>query len=156
MAVEHISGASAAGIHRIALPTPFAVGRVNVYLIEDEPLALVDAGFRSKRSLAELERGLSALGRSVEDVELLLLTHQHVDHFGLAADVVARSGARVAALAETARFVERYDEEAAADDEFAAELMARHGIGAAAIADLREATRRLRGWGAAVGVDRVL
>jgi glyoxylase-like metal-dependent hydrolase (beta-lactamase superfamily II) len=32
------------GIHRIAIPTPFAVGRVNVYLIEDEPLTLVDAG----------------------------------------------------------------------------------------------------------------
>ena len=33
-----------AGIHRIPIPTPFAVGRVNVYLIEDEPLTLVDAG----------------------------------------------------------------------------------------------------------------
>ena len=29
--------ATAAGIHRLAIPTPFAVGRVNVYLIEDEP-----------------------------------------------------------------------------------------------------------------------
>ena len=36
--------AAAAGIHRLAIPTPFAVGRVNVYLIEDEPLTLVDAG----------------------------------------------------------------------------------------------------------------
>ncbi len=32
--------AAAAGVHRIAVPTPFAVGRVNVYLIEDEPLTL--------------------------------------------------------------------------------------------------------------------
>ena len=36
--------AAEAGIHRLAIPTPFAVGRVNVYLIEDEPLTLVDAG----------------------------------------------------------------------------------------------------------------
>jgi glyoxylase-like metal-dependent hydrolase (beta-lactamase superfamily II) len=32
------------GIHRIPIPTPFAVGRVNVYLIEDDPLTLVDTG----------------------------------------------------------------------------------------------------------------
>ena len=43
--------AAAAGIHRIAVPTPFAVGRVNVYLIEDDPLTLVDAGPNSGSSL---------------------------------------------------------------------------------------------------------
>ncbi len=36
--------ARAGGIHCLAVPTPFAVGRVNCYLIEDEPLTLVDAG----------------------------------------------------------------------------------------------------------------
>ena len=36
--------AAAAGIHRLAIPTPFAVGRVNCYLIDDDPLTLVDAG----------------------------------------------------------------------------------------------------------------
>ena len=29
-------------IHRMAIPTPFMVGRVNCYLIEDDPLTLVD------------------------------------------------------------------------------------------------------------------
>ena len=36
--------AAEAGIHRLAIPTPFAVGRVNTYLIEDDPLTLVDTG----------------------------------------------------------------------------------------------------------------
>src|SRR5437588_328847 len=36
--------ASGEGIHRLAIPTPFAVGRVNCYLVEDEPLTLVDTG----------------------------------------------------------------------------------------------------------------
>jgi hypothetical protein len=36
--------AADAGIHRLAIPTPFAVGRVNTYLIEDDPLTLVDSG----------------------------------------------------------------------------------------------------------------
>ena len=50
------------GIHRIPIPTPFAVGRVNVYLIEDEPLTLVDAGPNSATSFDELTTGLAALG----------------------------------------------------------------------------------------------
>ena len=36
--------AAGAGIHELSLPTPFAVGRVNLYLIEDEPLTLIDTG----------------------------------------------------------------------------------------------------------------
>ena len=41
-----------------AVPTPFLVGRVNCYLIEDEPLTLVDTGPNSGKSLDELERAL--------------------------------------------------------------------------------------------------
>jgi glyoxylase-like metal-dependent hydrolase (beta-lactamase superfamily II) len=68
------------GIHRIPVPTPFAVGRVNVYLIEDEPLTLVDAGPNSGTSFDELTTGLAAVGHSLEDIELVILTHQHIDH----------------------------------------------------------------------------
>ena len=35
---DPFAAATAAGIHRLAIPTPFAVGRVNAYLIEDELL----------------------------------------------------------------------------------------------------------------------
>ena len=44
----------AGGIHRLPIPTPFAVGRVNCYLIEDEPLTLVDTGPNSGKALDEL------------------------------------------------------------------------------------------------------
>src|ERR687885_2194491 len=110
---------AAAGIHRLAIPTPFAVGRVNVYLIEDEPLTLVDAGPNSATSFDELTRGIAALGHSLEEIELVLLTHQHIDHLGLVGIVAAHSGAEVAAIDAAVPFVERYTEEAAADDEFA-------------------------------------
>ena len=42
------------------MPTPFLVGRVNCYLIEDEPLTLVDTGPNSGKSLDELERALAS------------------------------------------------------------------------------------------------
>jgi hypothetical protein len=34
---EALEQAALAGIHCFPIPTPFAVGRVNCYLIEDEP-----------------------------------------------------------------------------------------------------------------------
>ena len=49
-----MKAAADAGIHRLAIPTPFQVGRVNAYLIEDEPLTLVDSGPNSAKALDEL------------------------------------------------------------------------------------------------------
>ena len=86
------------GIHTIALPTPFLVGRVNCYLIEDRPLTLVDTGPNSGKSLDELERALDGLGHTIEDLELIVITHQHMDHLGLLEILARRSGADVAAL----------------------------------------------------------
>ena len=120
--------AADAGIHRLAIPTPFAVGRVNVYLIEDEPLTLVDSGPNSGTSFDELQRGLAALGHELADIGLIIITHQHIDHLGLVSIVASHSSADVAAIDAAVPFVENYPDEAAADDEFALGLMLRHGI----------------------------
>ena len=45
-------------IHRLPIPTPWAVGRVNCYLVEDDPLTLVDTGPNSGASLDALEQAL--------------------------------------------------------------------------------------------------
>jgi hypothetical protein len=39
-----LEAAAAAGVHRIVLPAPFAIESVNAWLIEDDPLTLVDCG----------------------------------------------------------------------------------------------------------------
>jgi glyoxylase-like metal-dependent hydrolase (beta-lactamase superfamily II) len=148
--------AAAAGIHRIAIPTPFAVGRVNVFLIEDDPLTLVDAGPNSGTSLDELERAVARLGHALEDIELVVLTHQHIDHLGLVALVASRSGADVAALDAAVPFVERFSEEAQADDDFARSTMLRHGIPEDVVGALSAVSQAFRAWGARADVTRVL
>ena len=68
------AGARAGGAGRHpppAIPTPFAVGRVNCYLIEDEPLTLVDTGPNSGKALDELQRQLGERGHSIDDLELV-------------------------------------------------------------------------------------
>jgi glyoxylase-like metal-dependent hydrolase (beta-lactamase superfamily II) len=148
--------AAEAGIHRLAIPTPFAVGRVNVYLIEDEPLTLVDAGPNSGSSLDALERALAAHGHRIEDLGLIILTHQHIDHLGLVGIVAERSGADVAAIDAAVPFVENYSKEAAADDEYASDLMLRHGISEDVVRVLRAVSAAFRAWGARASVTRVL
>ena len=148
--------AAAAGVHRLAIPTPFAVGRVNVYLIEDDPLTLVDAGPNSGTSFDELQRGVESLGHSLEDIELVILTHQHIDHLGLVGLVASRSGAEVAALDAAVPFVENFSEEAQADDDFARDVMLRHGIPGDVVSALGSVSRAFRAWGARADVTRVL
>jgi glyoxylase-like metal-dependent hydrolase (beta-lactamase superfamily II) len=104
------------------------VGRVNVYLIEDEPLTLVDTGPRTPETLEALERALAGCGRRIADLELILLTHHHSDHAGLADELARRSGAEVAALDRTAAWLAELEDRVAADDRFAEELMRRHGV----------------------------
>ena len=148
--------AALAGIHCLRIPTPFAVGRVNCYLIEDEPLTLVDTGPNSGKALDELESQLAERGHSIDELELLIVTHQHIDHLGLAEIVVQRSGAKVAALGIAADRLANFDEDAEAEDRFAVELMLRNGIPEEVTVALRSVSRSFRGWGSHVTVTHPL
>jgi glyoxylase-like metal-dependent hydrolase (beta-lactamase superfamily II) len=148
--------AAEVGIHRLAIPTPFMVGRVNAYLIEDSPLTLVDSGPNSAKALDELEQALATRGHAVEDIELLVISHQHIDHFGLASILARRSGAEVAALDRVAPFLASYGQEAELDDLFAERLMLRHGIPPEVVTVLRAVSAGFRAWGSAVQVTRPL
>jgi glyoxylase-like metal-dependent hydrolase (beta-lactamase superfamily II) len=153
---EQLALAAEAGIHRLAIPTPFRVGRINAYLIEDSPLTLIDSGPNSAKALDELEQALAARGHAVEDIELLIVSHQHIDHFGLAGILARRSGAEVAALDALAPYLAGYGEQADADDSFAEGIMLRHGIPPEVVTALRAVSAGFRGWGSAVEVTRPL
>jgi glyoxylase-like metal-dependent hydrolase (beta-lactamase superfamily II) len=148
--------AAEAGIHQLPIPTPFQVGRVNAYLIEDSPLTLVDSGPNSAKALDELEQALDARGHRIEDIELLIITHQHLDHFGLASILARRSGAEVAALDALAPLLAEYRRETDLDDRFAERMMLEHGIPAEVVTALRSVAASFRGWGHAVNVSRPL
>jgi glyoxylase-like metal-dependent hydrolase (beta-lactamase superfamily II) len=112
---------------RIPVPLPH-IGSVNTWLLRGDPLTLVDTGPRDDEALAALEAGLARAGVRLEDVELVLVTHHHVDHTGLAATIAGRSGARVAAYERAAAYGRRYDERAEADRRFSLALMRHHGV----------------------------
>jgi glyoxylase-like metal-dependent hydrolase (beta-lactamase superfamily II) len=80
-------------VQAFSLPTPFYIGPVNVYLIEDEPLTIIDTGPRSDETMKVLRENLARLGRRLSDIKRIIITHAHADHYGLAGDVIEESGA---------------------------------------------------------------
>jgi glyoxylase-like metal-dependent hydrolase (beta-lactamase superfamily II) len=153
---ESLALAARAGIQRLALPTPFLVGRVNCYLIEDEPLTLVDTGPNSGKSLDELEQALAQHGRTIEELELIVISHQHMDHLGLLEILARRSGAAVAALHTLGPYLQNFAASATADDQFAQTLMLRHGIPADLTAVLGSVGAAFRAFGSSGNVTRRL
>jgi glyoxylase-like metal-dependent hydrolase (beta-lactamase superfamily II) len=78
----------ARGIHRQTL------GIVNWYVVEDGgKLSVVDAGTPADWKL--LLAAVASLGRRVQDVEAILLTHAHSDHTGFAERARSEAGIRI-------------------------------------------------------------
>jgi glyoxylase-like metal-dependent hydrolase (beta-lactamase superfamily II) len=140
-------------VHTVEVPVPFRLAIVNCYLIVAETLALVDVGPNHEPSLEELERGIADTGYRLEDVELLLITHQHYDHVGAARAIVERSGARVAAHRLLVPFLADLDAAMEAEDAYAVDLMALHGVEPETVEYLRSRSRSDHRYGSSITVD---
>jgi glyoxylase-like metal-dependent hydrolase (beta-lactamase superfamily II) len=81
----------------LSCPVPFDVGTVNVYLLLGDPLTLIDTGSRLNWTVDDLEALIRRAGVEPQDIEQLILTHRHIDHFGVGAEVKERTGATVVA-----------------------------------------------------------
>ncbi len=68
------------GIFRIRLPLPGKKpGPVNAYLFKGENISLIDTG--TPLSIKQLKQGLAQTGIKFQDIDQIILTHGHIDHF---------------------------------------------------------------------------
>jgi glyoxylase-like metal-dependent hydrolase (beta-lactamase superfamily II) len=81
----------------LEIPTPFDIGPVNCYVFGGEELTLLDPGPATEDSYEALTEELDASGFAMSDVGQILVSHPHLDHFGIAHRIVEESGARVVA-----------------------------------------------------------
>jgi glyoxylase-like metal-dependent hydrolase (beta-lactamase superfamily II) len=77
---------------RLALPWP-GVPHGNVWAVAaDEGIVLFDTGIGGKGRMRQFDLALAQAGFGLEDVRLLVCTHSHTDHYGLAAPIVEGAG----------------------------------------------------------------
>lgn len=114
--------------HRLSLPTPFPVGPANVYVLPGHPLTLVDTGPHYEPARQALLSGLESLGLRPGDIELIVITHPHLDHYGLAAEIAELSGATVVAHTDAVARLETQPHRTTGGERAAlGEILARNG-----------------------------
>lgn len=109
---------------RLRIPTPFQVGSVNCYLTGT---TLVDPGPDSDDAWSTLTSALANRGLAPGDVERVLITHPHPDHFGVARRLRA-AGATIVAATEAVDILEDFPGRLAYEQSFMEPLLVRHGI----------------------------
>lgn len=126
-------------IYQFHIPTSLYLGPVNVHLIDEDPLTLVDTGPRLPESLEALRDALHTVGRRVEDLERIVVTHMHEDHSGLAGELQRVSGATIFAHSWEADRLRGYE-----DYHLYVPLLERAGVPAEVIERFRLGYQQLR------------
>jgi glyoxylase-like metal-dependent hydrolase (beta-lactamase superfamily II) len=143
-------------IHTITLPTPFDVGPINVYLLEGPLLTLVDTGAKTSRTMTELRQGLAAHGYRVADIRQIIITHAHADHFGLAAEIVAESGAQVLTHRRNFYWLTDYQNEWVRRFDFYGDVFHQSGLSDELVQQVRDASSAMVRYADSVPAARLL
>ena len=87
------------GIHRVPTPVPFieAGGPANAYAIEDVGggFSLFDCAVGTDEGLRALRDGLHVRGLDVKQLNRIIVSHGHVDHYGNAQTLSEEAGCEV-------------------------------------------------------------
>lgn len=84
------------GIWRCPVPLPYPLPSVNSYLIKgDNGFTWIDPGQHTEEALAFWEKAFRQVGITFGNIEKIVVTHHHTDHYGLAGWAQERSGAPV-------------------------------------------------------------
>jgi glyoxylase-like metal-dependent hydrolase (beta-lactamase superfamily II) len=131
-----------------SIPVPLpnnSLRYVLVYVFEtDRGPYLIDAGWNTDEAFGALTKGLDEVGCAVGDVQGVLVTHIHPDHYGLAGRIRQASGAWVALHPADAELIhDRYDEPEELLERVAAALR-RMGAPAIDLTPLRNASMPVR------------
>jgi glyoxylase-like metal-dependent hydrolase (beta-lactamase superfamily II) len=82
-------------IYQVTLPLPFALRSVNCYLLlGDEGWTIIDCGLNTSQGRESWQAAFVELGFQPQEIQQIVLTHSHPDHYGLAGWLQAEASGR--------------------------------------------------------------
>jgi glyoxylase-like metal-dependent hydrolase (beta-lactamase superfamily II) len=124
----------APGVFRLVLPLPFpGLDHVNAYLLAgDYGDTLVDCGIydpspEGDHGWGALVEALGAAGSAVDRIGELIITHPHIDHYGMAARIVEEAGCELLMHEEATKELDAYRNPAAGTGVIR-EMLGDHGV----------------------------
>lgn len=140
------------GIWRLRLPLPWpGVPHGNAWALSaGDGIVLFDTGIGGKGRLRQLDLALAQAGFGVEDISLLVCTHSHTDHYGLAASITEAAGCELW-MHPAWEHVRLLADDPAAALEQRIEVARQSGVPAAALERYRES----RSGGEETGIDAI-
>ncbi|MEA2373789.1 MAG: hypothetical protein QOD53_252 [Thermoleophilaceae bacterium] len=140
------------GVWRLRLPLPWpGVPHGNAWALSaGDGIVLVDTGLGGPGAIRQLELALSQAGLRLEHVRLLLVTHAHSDHYGLAGPIIDAAGCELWMHPNHAHMTERAQD----PDKILQrriEVARQSGVPAQALERYQAAQK-----GGGIGVDRVV
>jgi glyoxylase-like metal-dependent hydrolase (beta-lactamase superfamily II) len=163
--VEHRRREPARGVFRLVLRLPWpGLDRVNAYALTDEDggATLVDCGIydpnpATDHGWPDLVAGLATAGLVPDQISRLIVTHHHIDHYGMAGRVLAETGCELWMHESTSEEIDYYRDPDGARESLR-HLLSDHGVEPADleeltafedwrgfVADLADPTRPLKG-----------
>lgn len=106
------------------IPTPFQIGAVNCYLHDR---TLIDPGMDSEDAWATLQTHLRERDLTPDDIDQVLITHPHPDHFGLA-NRLRGHGATIIASDIAADIIRDFDGRLTYEQSYFEPFLVRHGL----------------------------
>lgn len=82
---------------RIEIPLGIMFQTVNCYLVPGEQLTLIDCGLYSEENWKFFQERINAHGFKINDIEQVIITHEHRDHIGFLPEIMAHTDAIVRA-----------------------------------------------------------
>lgn len=143
-------------MHRLRIPMPFPVASVNTYFFPEPVPTLLDVPPLGDFFVQKLEKELNALGFSLTEIERIIITHPHIDHFGSAKAISEKGNVEIWIHEGAVQALEKYEEEFLDTNSFFESLLIKSGVPGELIEQTNQFFSWLKGFGCRVLPTRLL
>lgn len=131
-----------AGVHQIRLPFPQGMsGYTNVYVVEgDNGNILIDSGWGESEVIWAFREGLREDRLKFQDINWIVITHIHPDHYGLASKLKELCGAEVTVHRTEAGLINSRYKDFGGLLKDMGDMLSSNGVPQAELAELKQAS----------------